>query len=217
VTLSSRSLAALAALLLTVSSCSGVKAPQQADNRNASVQSQTNASWPEAAQISPFEELASIQTETEDAMGAAKGRDISDAWARKMIEHQKGAIRFGELLLKRSPNSAVRTIASSTIVQARQNLRALGSATETSVFGDERFDEQFAKPQLEIFEAMTIPEGKTFEDIWIAKLIAFERGAVNLAGIAINQGDTERAKELARQLAAQQANSAEILKWILVK
>ena len=103
------------------------------------------------------------------------------------------------------------------IVQARHNLRVLASATESGFFGDESFDEQFARPQLDIFDAMTIPEGKTFESTWVAKMTAFERGAVILAGVAVNQGDTGPVKEMARQLATQQANFAESLDRMIMR
>lgn len=203
------------ALVSALSACGSAKKHQQADyDTNVSGGARADDSRNQVDALTPVDQLAQIQTETEDAMGATTGRDISDTWARKMMEHQKGAIRFAELLLKSSTQPTLRRIAALMIEQSRQNLRVLGSLTETGVLGSESLQGLFGRPEIDMYGAMTVPENVAFDHIWIAKMIAFERGAVNLAGIAINQGDEGRAKTLARQLAAQQANNAETLKQI---
>ena len=199
-----------AAIGLSLGSCSGAKQIKSHDsNSNHSVSMQEGPPGNETAPMSPVDEMAAIQHGTENAMGMGTGRDISDTWARKMIVHQKGVIRLADLLLKTSTQPEFRSVAASTIDHARKNLRALGSATETSVFHGERFSQQFAGPQFDMFDAMTKASGKTFEATWAAKMTAFEHGAVSLAGVAVNQGDEGGAEELARQIAAQQANDAE--------
>jgi uncharacterized protein (DUF305 family) len=211
-TSSTKCFAVATALALTLCASDGAKKRQQSDSPlNVAREPSANESGDEVVPMSPVDEMASIQTETEDAMGAVRGRDVSDTWARKMIEHQKGAIRFPELLLRRISQPALRNVATKTIAQARQNLRAPSWVTETSLYRDESFDEPFVKPQLDIFQAMTIPDDKSFESTWVTKMIVFERGAVGLAGVAINQGDEGRVKESARQIAAQKANDAETM------
>lgn len=200
------------AFLWALSACSAAEKHRQADfDANVSGAARADGSGNQVDTVPPVEELAAIQTETEDAMGATIGRDISDTWARKMMEHQKGAIRFAELLLKRSAQPTLRKFAGMMSAQARQNIRVLGSLTETSVLGSESLQELFGRPEVDMYGAMTVPENDTFDHIWVAKMIAFHRGAVRLAGIAINQGDNGRGKEIARQLAAQQANQAQLL------
>jgi uncharacterized protein (DUF305 family) len=201
--------AVLAALLLVSCGSATKRQPSQGSANTAQEVSNAQASN-EDASTDPVEQLNRIQTETEDYVEAARGRDVSDAWARKMIEHQKGAIRLAQLLVQHSSDQRLRDLALSTTVQARQNIRALEAATENSLFKGDDLD-VFVRPQLDMFAAMTIPNEKTFEQTWTAKMIAFHRGAVSLAGVAINAGDDGHAKELARQIAEQQANDAEAL------
>jgi hypothetical protein len=35
----------------------------------------------------------------------ARGADVSESWARKMIEHHRGALEMSEVLLRQDPNS----------------------------------------------------------------------------------------------------------------
>ena len=55
-----------------------------------------------------------------ERMMAASGATPADSWARKMIEHHRGAIAMSEIVLEQQPTPQVREMAQKTIEKQRK-------------------------------------------------------------------------------------------------
>jgi len=53
----------------------------------------------------PSNPYGAVEMQMHDRMMAAKGANVSDTWAAKMIEHHRGAIAMSETLLAEEPDS----------------------------------------------------------------------------------------------------------------
>ena len=156
-------------------------------------------------------ELSTLQQETAAAMRAASGSDTLDRWVRQMIAHQKGAIRFSQLLIKISSQQRLRDLAASTVVHASENIRALRSV------GQPRRDpggdlDPLDRAQPGTSKAFTKPEGAAFDAAWLTTMIAFHANGARVARAAAYHGEEGSAKTLARQMAVQQDNDAAALR-----
>ena len=69
--------------------------------------------------------FAGSEEQMHDGMMAAGGSSVSEMWARKMIEHHRGALTMSEVLLKQDPNSRFASMARTTIRDQGAEIRQL--------------------------------------------------------------------------------------------
>ena len=98
-------------LVLILASCGP---GETANNTAATTEARADAGMNSMMKDSgnPF---AQSEMAMQQGMMAAVGADVSDSWAKLMIEHHKGAITMSEVVLKHSPPTAVRKMAEGVI------------------------------------------------------------------------------------------------------
>jgi len=89
-----------------------------------------------AAMNDPSNPYAQSEMQMHETMMAAKGANVSDTWALKMIEHHRGAIAMSEVLLAQDPNSRfadeARTIIRDQTAEIRELETMLQPATASA-------------------------------------------------------------------------------------
>lgn len=73
----------------------------------------------------PANPFAQSESRMHDRMMAARGASAQETWARKMIEHHRGAIQMSEILLGQNPPAQLREMARRTIDQQRRDIQDL--------------------------------------------------------------------------------------------
>lgn len=80
---------------------------------------------------------AAAESQTHDAMMAAKGADVSDTFVRKMLEHHKGAVALSDIALSNGATGAVRSQIEKTRAEQQKEIEHIegmlsGTATASA-------------------------------------------------------------------------------------
>lgn len=159
----------------------------------------------------PQNPFQSAQTLAEDSMGAAVGRTLDQTWIRMMIEHQEGASRFADIMLRSHTTEPVRSAAERVKQESHERIAALKQLREASLSTDTSTADPFGGVISDTFARMTYVQGTSVAQTWALKMAAYDRGAVTLAGIEATKGQDARVRNLARKLASALANEADQL------
>ena len=153
--------------------------------------------------------FAQAQTLAEDSMGAAVGSDVDQTWVRKSIEHQEGSARFAQILLGMKPSPDVRRAAERVLADAHTRVQALKRLRKRSIRPDDRTSQPFDGRTSAMFAKMTQIEASSVEQMWAAKMVQYNRGAIALAGVETTVGKDQEVRTYARGLASALANEAD--------
>lgn len=203
----------VAAAALALASC-GRGSPEAAEASHEERDAALAASLANESSADPQNPFKSAQTLAEDSMGAAVGSNLDQTWVRMMIEHQEGAARFSDILLRTNPPVAVRAMAERMKHDAHKRISALEQVREASLHPDASTLDAFGRTVPETFSRMTQLQGANLSQTWALKVASYNRGAVSLSGIEITRGKDERVRSLARQLAWALANEEDQLEHL---
>lgn len=78
-----------------------------------------------AEMADPNNPYAQSEMRMHERMMAATGANVSESWARKMIEHHRGAVEMSEVLLAQDPNSRFAEMARMTIQKQTAEIEEL--------------------------------------------------------------------------------------------
>lgn len=159
----------------------------------------------------PQNPFLAAQTLAEDSIGAAVGRNLDQTWLRIMVEHQEGAVRFSDIVLRSRPSPPVRAAAEEIRKQAHDRIAALEELREVSLRGSMSGADAFGGTISDTFGRMTQVQGASVSQTWALKMAAYNRGAVTMAGVEATRGEDDRVRSLARELASALANEADQL------
>ena len=146
---------------------------------------------------------------TQDLMLAAAGGNIDQTWALKMAEHQKGSIRLAVILMRTNPPADVQVQARRVISRAQSNLRSMAAVRKGSFRTDAKSADAFTPAIQLMFRDARLAQGKKPSDTWQGKMVAYDRGAVKISGIAITRATDSRVRAVARQVASSLADEAD--------
>mgnify|MGYP002777019801 FL=1 len=107
------------ALLLTLT------APACAEQKDNQAQAQPSTGVNAQAKADPANPYMPAEMAMHDKMMAAKGADDGETWARKMIEHHRGALTMSQIALKESDDPMVRQMAQKTIDMQTKDIAEL--------------------------------------------------------------------------------------------
>ena len=161
--------------------------------------------------LNPF---AAAQTLAEDSIGAAVASTVDQTWVRKMIEHQEGAARMAQILLNLNPTPEVRRAAERVQQDAHARVETLTKLRESSIGSDAKSAEIFHPNTSEMFTNMTKVQASSVERLWALKMLDYNRGGVNLAGLEVSRGSDDRIRTAARELASALAHEADTLQQL---
>ena len=200
-------------LLLAISGCGDPNresAQQEHERRDAELANLVESQ----AQADPQNPFQAAQTLAEDSMDAALGPNLDQTWVKMMVEHQEGAVRFADIVLRTNPPLAIAETAKKIRQDAHARIVALNARLESSLQTEEDAGDAFAPAISETFSNLVQARGETIGHSWVLKMSVYDRGGVALAGVEVTHGKDPRIKALAKEVASSLADEAEQLDQI---
>jgi uncharacterized protein (DUF305 family) len=201
----------IAGLLLALAAACGRSPQMNAEQEHAQQHAELGNSIANDLGSNPQNPFQAAQTLAEDSIGAAAGRNLDQTWLRMMIEHQEGAARFSDIVLRSRPSPPVRAAAEKIKQDAHRRIAALEELREVSLRGGMPGADAFGGTISDTFGRMTQVQGASVSQTWALKMAAYNRGAVTMAGVEATRGEDDRIRSLAKELASTLANEADQL------
>ncbi|MES2326245.1 MAG: DUF305 domain-containing protein [Pseudomonadota bacterium] len=135
---------------------------------------------------SPF---ADAEIQMDDAMNKAVGINVGDTWARKMIEHHRGAIAIARQALKMNPDAHVAEMARATIEEQTREIAELQKLVAQGPSAPASAD--LYQPAIDkMHQAMMAATGTSLSQTFQRKMLEHHKGAVAMADVALAHGVT---------------------------
>ena len=203
------SIAAVGTLVL-LASCDA-RSPESAERAHQERDAQLAETLRNEATNDPQNPFAAAQMLTEDSMQAATAGTIDQTWLEIMIEHQEGAARFADIVLRSGSSGGVSNEAAKISKESHGRIEKLKGLRKSSLGGDGDSGDALRPAISSTFQNMATAIGASPAETWALKMIAYDRGAVSLAGIEATRGKDERVRQIAREMALELANEADRL------
>lgn len=204
--LGSKQLFTSAALALLLASCGS---GPDADEAPAGV-----ATSPTSAMNDPDNPFATSEMAMNDKMMAAVGANVSDTWAKQMIEHHRGAIAMSEVVLTLSPTADVRAMAQQTISKQGKEVEELSKMLSTSP-ADPASLEPYRSANMTMHDEMMAAKGADVSETYLRKMVAHHRGAVALSDVVLAKGTDAKIRAVAQKTKTDQTKEAAMIEAML--
>ena len=140
----------------------------------------------------------------QSAMTGAQGANASETWARKMIEHHRGAIEMSETLLQQGGEPIVLEMARRMAAEQRRDQQELERMLQAGISGGPGPANPFAEAEARMNERMMAASGATPSETFVRMMIEHHRGAVAMSEILIRQGGSPEVVAMARRAVEKQ-------------
>ena len=207
-----------AAALLTTAACSqgDAGANQSSEATEVTVMEGENA-MADAGAMTPAAQTPFTQSEMamNERMMAASGATPADSWARKMIEHHRGAVAMSEIVLEQQPTPQVREMAQKTIDMQRKEIEELQKMTGQEAPAGGQSAELFRPAMMKMHERMMAATGANPSEMWTRKMIEHHQGGVEMSDAVITQNPPEQVRAKAQKTKSdQQKEIAELQRML---
>lgn len=152
----------------------------------------------------PSNPFGAIEMQMNERMMAATGANPSETWARKMIEHHRGAIQMSQLLIDRGGEPGFVQMARGTVTKQQREIGELERALAGALTGRSGEANPFASIEKSMHDQMMAATGANLSQAWARKMIAHHQGAVDMSEALIRQGGDAEALAMARRIATDQ-------------
>lgn len=186
-------------LLALATACGGGSTNEQ----TASVNTQApagNASG-EAMPAGPF---AQVEMQMHERMMAATGANASETWARKMIEHHRGAVQMSQVLIDAGGEPGYVQMARTGAEKQQREIAELERMLAGGVAGGSGEANPFGPVEQSMHQAMMAATGSNLSETWARKMITHHQGAVDMSEVLIRQGGNPQMLAMARRVADDQ-------------
>ena len=193
------------ALAVALASCGASKeatqAPEAAGTETAVAADATN----------PF---ADAETAMNEKMMAAVGADVGDNWARKMIEHHRGAIDISRIMLDQDPTPDVAMMAREGIEKQQKDMEDIRKLLKDGGT-DQKSAELYRPAMMEMRRKMMAAKGADASETYVRKMLEHHRGAVAMADVALRNGVSGALREQVRKTRDGNMKDAEMVEAML--
>ena len=204
--LGSKQLFASSALALMLVSCGS--------GRDADDAPTDGATSSASAMNDPDNPFGASEMAMNDKMMAAVGANVSDTWAKQMIEHHRGAIAMSEVVLTLSPTADVRDMAQQTISKQGKEVEALTKMLSAAP-ADPASLEPYRSANMTMHDQMMAAKGADASETYLRKMLAHHRGAVALSDAVLAKGNDARIRAFAQTTKRDQAKEAAMIETML--
>ncbi|WP_176473164.1 DUF305 domain-containing protein [Sphingomonas lenta] len=150
-----------------------------------------------------------------ERMMAASGATPADSWARKMIEHHRGAIAMSEIVLEQQPTPQVREMAQKTIEKQRKEIDELQKMTGEEAPASGQSAELYRPSMMQMHERMMAATGANPSETWTRKMIEHHQGGVEMSNVVLAQNPPEPVRDKAQKTKSdQQKEIAELQRMV---
>ena len=158
--------------------------------------------------------FATSEMEMKDKMMAAVGANVSDTWAKQMIEHHRGAIAMSKAVLTLNPTANVRTMAQQTISKQGKEVEELSKMLSTSP-ADPASLEPYRSANMTMHDEMMAAKGADASATYLRKMVAHHRGAVALSDVVLAKGSDAKIRAFAQKTKTDQMKEAAMIESML--
>lgn len=184
--------------LALLSACGG-------SDENQSAQANGQEATPnESAHAMPSGPFAQAEMQMNERMMAAVGANASETWARKMIEHHRGAIAMSQILIDQGGDQRFVEMARETITKQQREIGELERAVAAGISGGSGEANPFGPVEQSMHQQMMAATGANISETWARKMIAHHQGAVDMSETLIRQGGDPEILAMARRTAEDQ-------------
>lgn len=156
-------------------------------------------------QSTPSGPFAEIEMQMHSRMMAAIGANASETWARKMIEHHRGALAMSQLLIEQGREPAMVQMARQTVGKQRGEIAELDRMLQGGIGGGAGNPNPFGPIEQEMRQAMMTAGGANLSEEWARKMIIHHQGAVDMSELLLRDGDGDKeVLAMARRIADEQ-------------
>ena len=198
-----------ASLAVLAAGCSG-----SGDEANTA----TNMEQPaanETAQAMPTGPFAQSEMQMSERMMAAVGANASDSWARKMIEHHRGAVEMSQILVSQGGDPRFVELARETITKQQREIGELERMVAGGITGGSGEANPFRPIEERMHQTMMAASGADLGETWARKMIAHHTGAIEMAELLVQQGGDPEVVALARRVVEDQRRDTDRLEALL--
>lgn len=186
-------------LLALLAACGGTSDNKQMADTNGA-QPMTN----ESAQAMPSGPFAQAEMQMNERMMAAVGSNASETWARKMIEHHRGAVAMSQILIDQGGDPRFVEMARMTVDKQQREIGELERTVAGGISGGSGEANPFGPVEQNMHQQMMAASGANISETWARKMIAHHQGAVDMSEALIRQGGDPEILAMARRTAEDQ-------------
>ena len=196
-------------LALTLASACSQEAETPANQQNA-----VDAG---AMATDPSNPYAQAEMQMMEQMATAQGANPAETWARKMIEHHRGAIAMTGILEAQGGDPQVLEKARMTAEKQRREITELENLLAAGGNESSPSDQNnpYAAVVQQMHQRMMVATGADPSETWMRKMIEHHRGGVAMSNVLFELGGDPQILEKARMTARDQAREAEELERML--
>ena len=158
----------------------------------------------ESAHAMPSGPFAHAEMQMSERMMAAVGANASETWARKMIEHHRGAIAMSQILIDQGGEQRFVEMARQTIEKQQREVGELEQLVAGGITGGSGEANPFGPVEQSMHQQMMAASGGNISETWARKMIAHHQGAVDMSETLIRQGGDPEILAMARRTAEDQ-------------
>lgn len=186
-------------LLALLTACGGAGD----DNQTAQANSQQPMAN-ESARAMASGPFAQAEMQMNERMMAAVGANASETWARKMIEHHRGAVAMSQILIDQGGEQRFVEMARMTVDKQQREIGELERMVAGGITGGSGEANPFGPVEQSMHQQMMAASGANISETWARKMIAHHQGAVDMSEMLIRQGGDPQVVAIARRMAEDQ-------------
>lgn len=194
-----RSAVAVSLLALATACGSGASTNNQAASAN--MQAPPGNASHEAMPTGPFSQA---EMQMNERMMAATGANASETWARKMIEHHRGALQMSQILIDGGGEPGYVEMARQTVTKQQREIAELEQMLAAGISGGPGEANPYGQIEQTMHQAMMAANGANLSEAWARKMITHHQGAIDMSEALIRQGGNPLALAMARRIAEDQ-------------
>ncbi|MFN3727437.1 MAG: DUF305 domain-containing protein [Allosphingosinicella sp.] len=196
--LKSKRILLAASLIALLAACGGGEG-NQTEQANSQQQRAIDS-----AQAMPSGPFAQAEMQMNERMMASSGANASETWARKMIEHHRGAVAMSQILIDQGGEQRFVEMARQTIEKQQREIGELEQLVAGGITGGSGEANPFGPVEQSMHQRMMAASGGNISETWARKMIAHHQGAVDMSEALIRQGGNPEVLAMARRTAEDQ-------------
>ena len=199
-----------ASLMALAAGCGGAGTNESANSSNAQ-----QPAGNEAAMAVPSGPFSQVEMQMNERMMAATGANASETWARKMIEHHRGAIDMSRILIEQGGDAEFVQMARQGSEKQQREIAELERMIAGGISGGTGEANPYRDAEQQMHQQMMAASGANLTETWARKMIAHHRGAVAMSEILVAHGGDPEMVAMARRVITDQRREAEHLEGML--
>ncbi|HXG80596.1 MAG TPA: DUF305 domain-containing protein [Sphingomicrobium sp.] len=203
------STAAVSALTLAVAACGSNEQPTE----NA-LEANAGDNGMDSMMADPNNPFADAEMEMNEKMMAAVGTDAGDSWAKKIIEHHRGAIDMSSIVLEQNPSADVAKMARETIEKQRKDIDDIRKLLKDGA-PSQQSAELYRPAMMDMHQKMMAAKGADVSETFMRKMLEHHRGGVAMSDIALQNGVSGALRRQVQKTRDDQQKDAKMIEAML--